>query len=228
MANEKSKNIHAGHRQRVKERFDKEGLGAFADHAVLEFLLFYAIPQRDTNELAHTLLANFGSLSGVFDAKDYELERFVGKNAARLIKLILPISKRYYIDRENFSKILSTTKEVGAYARNYFVGDNEEKIILMSFDSKMKLLNVSQIAEGSVNSCEIDYRLLCEVALRNNASIVALAHNHPGGIALPSPEDVSATKYLAELLENLQITLFDHIIVGNRDFVSMRDSGIIR
>ena len=61
-------NLHEGHRQRLKERFLREGLDHFEPHTVLELLLFYAVPQRDTNELAHRLIARFGSLDAVFDA----------------------------------------------------------------------------------------------------------------------------------------------------------------
>lgn len=224
----KKKNIHAGHRERVKARFDASGLEDFSDHQILEFLLFYAIPQRDTNEMAHKLLNEFGSLSGVFDAKVHEIEKIVGKGGARLIKLIMPIAKRYYLDRENYAKVFTSPSDIGNYVVNYFIGETFEKIILLCFDAKLKLLNVTQIAEGNVSSCNINNRLVCETALKYNASMVVLAHNHPGGIALPSREDMMLTKELSEFLDTLDIELFDHIVVGNRDFVSFRDSNMMR
>ncbi len=224
----KKKNIHAGHRERVKARFDASGLEDFSDHQILEFLLFYAIPQRDTNEMAHKLLNEFGSLSGVFDAKVHEIEKIVGKGGARLIKLIMPIAKRYYLDRENYAKVFTSPSDIGNYVVNYFIGETFEKIILLCFDAKLKLLNVTQIAEGNVSSCNINNRLVCETALKYNASMVVLAHNHPGGIALPSREDMMLTKDLSEFLDTLDIELFDHIVVGNRDFVSFRDSNMMR
>ncbi len=224
----KKKNIHAGHRERVKARFDASGLDDFTDHQILEFLLFYAIPQRDTNEMAHNLLNEFGSISAVFDARVHQLEKLVGKSAARLIKLIMPIAKRYYLDRENYSKVFTSPSDIGRYVVNYFIGDTHEKIILLCFDAKLKLLNITQIAEGNVSSCDINNRLICETVLKYNASSVVLAHNHPGGVALPSREDMMVTDVLNRLLEKLDIYLYDHIVVGNRDFVSFRDSGMLR
>ena len=137
------KNIHAGHRERVKSRFEKEGLTHFSEHNVLELLLFYAIPQKDTNELAHKLLSRFGTLSAVFDAKQQELEKIVGKSAARLIKLVIPVARRYFLDRENYCRTFDTIESIGEYCVNYFMGKEEESAIVLSFDSKMKLLNVS-------------------------------------------------------------------------------------
>jgi DNA repair protein RadC len=178
--------------------------------------------------MAHKLLNEFGSLSGVFDAKVHEIEKIVGKGGARLIKLIMPIAKRYYLDRENYAKVFTSPSDIGNYVVNYFIGETFEKIILLCFDAKLKLLNVTQIAEGNVSSCNINNRLVCETALKYNASMVVLAHNHPGGIALPSREDMMLTKDLSEFLDTLDIELFDHIVVGNRDFVSFRDSNMMR
>ena len=225
---EKPTNVHAGHRERVKSRFDKEGLNSFSEHNVLELLLFYAIPQKDTNELAHKLLTHFGSISAVFDAKSVELEKIVGKNAARLIKLVIPVARRYFLDRENYCRTFDSIESVAEYCVNYFIGKEDESVVLLCFDNKMKLLNVSTIAEGTVNECDIDHRKICQVALAYNASVIAISHNHPSGITMPSSADFRATDTLRKILDSLNITLLDHIIVANRDYFSFQQSKIIR
>jgi len=82
--------VHEGHRKRLKERFLREGLDSFEQHQVLELLLFFSIPRKDTNELAHTLLNRYGSLSGVFEAdpKDLATTPGIGENSAILLSLI--------------------------------------------------------------------------------------------------------------------------------------------
>ncbi|MGN1130860.1 MAG: hypothetical protein ACI4Q8_05855, partial [Ruminococcus sp.] len=102
------KNIHKGHRKRVKDNFLKNGLDNFEDHQILELLLFYALPQRDTNELAHRLISKFGSISAVFDAPVCELIKFgLSDNTVTLLKLIPDISRIYTVDkRDNDSKII--------------------------------------------------------------------------------------------------------------------------
>ena len=96
-----AKNPHNGHRKRVKEEFLKNGLDNLPAHRVLEILLFYAIPQKDTNELAHRLEDRFGSLARVLDAPYEELLTVngVGDNTAVLLRLISSMARRYYLDK---------------------------------------------------------------------------------------------------------------------------------
>jgi DNA repair protein RadC len=90
-------NLHAGHRDRLRKRFIEEGLDAFEDHQALELLLFFALPRRDTNELAHGLLRRYGSLSAVLDADPVDLARTegIGETAASLLSLVPALTRRY-------------------------------------------------------------------------------------------------------------------------------------
>ncbi len=108
--------IHSGHRARVKQRFLRGGLDSFDDHQVLELLLFYALPQRDVNELAHALLNHFGTLSAVFDAPEQELLQVpgIGENAAVLVKLLPQIARRYLISKESESGVVRTARRPAA------------------------------------------------------------------------------------------------------------------
>ena len=128
-------NVHEGHRQRLRDRFLKEGLDGFAPHNVLELLLFYAVPQRDTNELAHRLLTRFGSLSGVLDADFDELCQVegVGANVATLLKLVPGLARRYLDDYDENGVVLTTIEEVGTFLRPKFIGRNNEMIFLLYF-----------------------------------------------------------------------------------------------
>ena len=87
---------HDGHRSRMRERFRREGLNGFADHEALELMLFYAIPQRNVNPLAHALLERFGSFHGVLEASEEELCRVegVGEYAAVLLHLFAAVGRR--------------------------------------------------------------------------------------------------------------------------------------
>ncbi|MEG2852596.1 MAG: UPF0758 domain-containing protein, partial [Hydrogenoanaerobacterium sp.] len=106
-------NPHAGHRKRLRERFIKNGLDNFEKHNVLELLLFNSVPRQDTNELAHRLMEEFGSLSGVFDAPVEELMKLdgIGENSAVLIKLIPAISKVYLDDKNTIGTLVRSTDE---------------------------------------------------------------------------------------------------------------------
>ena len=219
--------IHIGHRQRLKERFRAEGLDHFGERHVLELLLFYAIPQRDTAPLAQELLDHFGSLSQVLDASAAELEKVkgVGTNVSTLLTLITQIGRYYLVQRTSNITILNTTELCGQYLMQHFHGRRNETVFVLCLDAKCKVLCCKEVGEGSVNSANIPIRRIVEIALSVNATTVILAHNHPSGLAIPSHEDILTTKRLAMALDTVEICLADHIVVADDDFVSLAQSG---
>ncbi len=219
--------MHDGHRQRLKKRFLNEDLDRFEDHNILELLLFFGIAQKDTNEIAHNLLNTFGSLSAVFDAPHSQLKKVpgVGEHIATLIKLI-PSLTRIYIRDKTKCKLLITSADLGAYILPHFFGMSEERLFVMYLDMKKNLLGSEFVSDGSMKNLPIDYRKIIDGVLKYKASNVVIAHNHPGGIALPSINDVNSTKDLANMLSYMDVKLQDHIIVADGDFISFRDSNI--
>ena len=219
--------IHDGHRQRLKDRFLREGLDNFDDLYVLELLLYYAIPQKDTNPIAHALLSYFGSLTAVFEATPEELQKVpgIGKNAATFLSLIPQVGRYYQIKRSEPGDILRTISQCGNYLVPYFYGRENETVFLLCLDAKCKVLGCKLVGEGSVNSASIPIRRVVEIALNTNATSVVLAHNHPSGLALPSHDDIETTLRVAKAMDAVEITLADHIVVADEDFVSLVQSG---
>ncbi len=210
--------IHAGHRQRMKERFLAGGLEGFSDHEVLELILFYAIPRRDVNELSHKLVERFGSFRAVFDADFEDLLTVdgIGENAALLIKLMAESFRKYALsDGENIM-LYDNLKKVGEYAVKLYIGVSVEKLYALLFDNKMMLLDTVMLGEGAVNSVHVSVRTIAEKALKKDASSIILLHNHPNGLPYPSDDDKRFSAYLKDLLANFDITLIDHIIVSGR------------
>lgn len=223
--------VHDKHRVRLKERFLKYGLDSFDDHTVLEFLLFFSIPIRDTNPTAHNLLNRFGSLSEVFDAPISELLKVegVGMQSAILIKALPQIAGKYTLSKTSqaFNNILDNSITAGEYLKPYFSGERDEVVYMISLDSKCKILNTKLLFRGSTNSAVISIRKIVETALVNNATRVVIAHNHVSGIALPSMEDRETTMKIKDALAAVDVTLVDHLVMANDDFVSMAESGYI-
>nr|WP_084233557.1 DNA repair protein RadC [Papillibacter cinnamivorans] len=221
--------MHDGHRQRMKRRFLGTGMDSFEDHNVLEILLFYSIPQKDTNPLAHELITRFGSLEGVFDAPAEELMKVpgVGENTAALIKLIPQVYRRYMISKTGSGAILNSSEKAGVFLLPRFAAERDEVVYLVCLDAKCKVLSCRLMFRGSVNSAHVSVRKIVEAALTNNSTSVILAHNHPSGIALPSEEDNLTTLRIQAALEAVGIELADHIVVADDDFVSIADNGIL-
>lgn len=227
MKTTKNKAYTEGHRQRVKERFQNEGLEHFDEAHVLELLLFYCIPRMDTKEIAKDLIFQFGSLSQVLEAKPEDLMKVngIGENAATFLSLIMAVNRYYLVSRGANQQILNTTEKCGAYLIPKFLGMRNEVVYLLCMDAKCKVLCCHRVCEGSVNSAGLSIRKIVETALSVNASSVILAHNHPSGLALPSGDDVVVTRRVAKALEAVEILLADHIVVGDDDFVSLVQSG---
>jgi len=221
-------NLHEGHRQRLKDRFLKSGLADFEDHNVLELLLFFSVPRSDTNEIGHRLLKKFGSLSNVFEAPIDELCKVegIGIHSATLIKLIPELCNIYHEDKTENITVVNSTNIAGRYFVPRFMGKTVEEVHIMLLDDKKKVIKCEMISKGTVNASAVSVRKIAAEALNNNATGVVLAHNHPGGIALPSGNDIIVTKRIYKALKLMDIQLCDHIVVADGDFVSMLDSGM--
>ena len=222
-----TESIHKGHRERLKQRFLEEGLDNFTDIQVLELLLFFAIPVKDTNPIAHALLDHFGSLSQVLEADVEELKKVSGvkDHSATLLALVIELCRYYQVNCVQQVQILTTLEDCGRYLVPRFFGRTRETVFLLCLDAKCKVLCCKELGEGSVNTAAISVRKVVETALAANATTVVLAHNHPSGIAVPSNEDIQTTQRVAAALQAVEIHLADHIVVAEGDYVSMVQSG---
>lgn len=222
--------IHEGHRQRLWARLQTEGLDNFTAVQVLELLLFNCIPRQDTNELAHQLLKQFGSLAQVLDTSPEELKKVkgIGDRAATFLNLIPAVSRYYTIDKMKGTSHVKTLDECGQYLMSRFGGKSNETVYLLCLDAKCKVLCCPEVSEGTVNCASVSVRRVVEAALGAKATTVIMAHNHPSGIALPSGEDVATTRRVAAALSAVDIVLADHIVVADDDYTSMVQSGYYR
>lgn len=230
MHDEKTPEVHKKHRERVKTRFLKEGLSAFADHEVLELLLFYAIPQGDINPLAHRLLEKFSTPSAVFNASEEELRTVsgIGEHAAVLIKLIPQISRYYTGLSVREKKYISTSQDAGEYVCGMIGCEKREVFAIICLDAQRKVLAFEILEEGTVSQANVHPRKVVECALKHNSAAVILAHNHPSAGAYASENDRALTAQLCALLEGMEINVIDHIIAASAEkFVSMADSGLM-
>ena len=218
------------HRERVRKRFLREGLEHFEQHNQLELLLFYAIPQRDTNGIAHDLIQRFGSISRVMDASVEELMTVdgIGERAAVLLKLVPALARSYTLDHLGKVRTFQTDEELKEYLLALYTGCTKERVYLLLFDNRDTLLRTVQIGEGDLTAALFSTRdIVQQVLLYNKTTKVILSHNHPVGLALPSHADQTATDEIQRALSSVEVTLYDHIIVsGNRECYSLRERRI--
>lgn len=216
--------IHDGHRDRLKQKFLRHGLDSFEDHEVLELLLFYAIPRCDTNPIAHRLINEFGSLTGVIDASAEELCRVegIGPSAAAMILLFREAFERYHTEKYEKPLVLNSLEDIVAYLEPLFFNEQKEKAVALYVNGRREVLGCVTISKGSIVGADANARDIAENAFRLNATGVILAHNHPAGDAFPSSQDTSATGTLVKSLWPMSIELADHLIFSPKSYFSMR------
>jgi DNA repair protein RadC len=220
---------HTGHRDRLKERFERAGITGLQDYEILELLLFYALPRKDVKPLAKELIQRFGSLNGVLDAGHDKLKSVpgVGRHASLLLRLVKDLGSLYLQQRAGEKEQISSTKELIDYCLSSMGGLKDEHFSVICLNARNRIIKVETIQEGIVNQAVVYPRKVLEKALEHKASAIILVHNHPSGHVRPSDADIRLTRVLQDAARVMDIALHDHLIVGENRFFSFREEGIL-
>ena len=216
--------IHAGHRERIRQRFREQGLTGFAEHEVLELLLTFAIARKDVNPLAHELIAQFGSLSAVLEADESELLRVngVGENTAALITLMPELFGMYRRSAMGDRPRVVNYAEAKAYCELLFLGAHEELVYVLCLDQSGRVIHPALLRRGTVDEVSIYPREVVEMVIRYHAHAVMLTHNHPSGSVQPSQADIDVTARIAKALGAIDVQFTDHLIFSGDEVYSMK------
>ncbi len=215
-----------GHRQRAKQQYVLNGIENLPDHNILELILFYAIPRRDVKDTAYALMNRFdGDISRVFRADIDELKEVdgIGENAAILISLFNDVSKLLTKSKNKEVKVLREYEESKEYVKNSLSELTNERVLAITLNNSCEIISCHTVSNGTVNCSAVEPKKIVEFAIKDNASYVILAHNHPSGSYMPSQNDVEFTKFISSTLKAINITLKDHIIVGDNGALSMNN-----
>ncbi len=223
---QKSNNPYKDHRKRLKERFGKVGFKGLHDVEKLELLLFFAIPQKDTKPIARDLMEKFGSLARVLEASEEQLSLVSGvtPNSILLIKLFLSLFEEYQKVGVDLKKV-DRPDNCCTILKDYYKGVRVERVVVVCIDAACNVLTSEEVCEGDAATVLINVRKLVEIVLKyNKTAAIILAHNHPGGLALPSREDIDSTIEIVRTFRSMGISVVDHFIVNDDDCVSMAQS----
>ncbi len=220
------KNIHSGHRQRMRDKALNHGFDSFEQHELLEMLLYSTVPQKDTNPIAHDLINAFGSFHAVFEAPAEELMKVKGmtKTSAFLLKMIPEISSEYVYDKVSSKTILvNASAKAYEYIAPKFIGEVNEVAYALFMNTAGKLLACEILDRGTLNSANIDSRKLVTLCLRHNAAQIIVCHNHPSGDSTPSSSDMITTKSIRVAVNSVNVRFLDHLIITDEGYTAMRE-----
>ena len=224
---EKKENPHAGHRDRMKKRYLSKGFRDFEPHELLEILLYYGVPQRDTNPLAHRLLNTFGSVNAVLSADREVLCSVDGvtPHLASLLNLVGDLHRYCAEEATSLGVPLRVTSDFVKFLSPRFDRLPAEQVWILCMDVLSRVIGVHQISSGTPLGSDVNMRRIMQMALADNACKIVLAHNHPSGIALPSQADIQTTTLLANALQGVNIQLVDHLIFArDNECISFSDT----
>ena len=219
-----NKSPHEGHRARMRKRLQDTSAAAFADHEILEMLLYYTIARGDTNETAHSLLEAFGSMEGVLDADASRLTSVwgIGESAATFLSLVGEVARRYATEKFTAKQgpvgALDSPEKIVTFLAPRFMGATKEILLVLLLDNAMRPVDCFPLANGTVSTVAVSVRAIAERAYSKQAAAVILAHNHPGGIAAPSGDDVKLTHHIREALSLLEIPLVEHFVFSDNAY----------
>ncbi len=218
-----------GHRNRVKERFLKEGPDKFTDEDLLELLLMLNIPYKDTRKLARELLNRYKTLDKVLDAPLEELSQIKGlkEKSVLPLKVIKEVARRYLKCKALNAEYLRSPEEVYNYLKYEMQNLNREVLKVIFLDSKSRIIEIDTLFMGTVTESAVYPREIFTKALEKKAVSIILVHNHPSGDVSPSQHDLNITKILILAGNLLQIKVLDHIIIGKEGYFSMAEQGIM-
>jgi DNA repair protein RadC len=211
-----NKNIHQGHRERLKNQIFENGFDSLQPHQILEYILFFAIPCKDTNEIAHQLIARFGSFNDVLDANFNDLMEIKGmtKNACLLLHTLPNIFYLYNSSKTQPKQVI-TIENILPYLHSLTQLKSYECMYLVCLDAKNSVTFTEQLSTGN-SSLSISIKDIIKATMLHQAKGIILCHNHPSDDVSPSEADIQSTAVLKHTLDLLDIKLLDHIIMGTK------------
>jgi DNA repair protein RadC len=218
------KSEHAGHRQRLRDRFMQGGADAMPDYELLEMVLFHALPMGDTKALAKALLKEFGSFAEVISADPQRLKSVDGAGPRVVAELKVINAAAVRLLRSNVMKrqALSSWSALLDYVRASMAFAAKEQFRILFLDKKNQLIADEVQQEGTVDHTPVYPREVIKRALELSASAIILVHNHPSGDPTPSTADIDMTRRIMEAGEKLGVAVHDHIIVGRNGHASLK------
>ncbi len=225
-----SKSDHQGHRKRLKQKFEKAGLSGFLDHEILEFLLTFSIPRKDTKPAAKALLDRFKNINAVLDADIRKLTRVpgIGANSGLLIKFVKALCEKYLECKMQKQDVLNSPEAVLDFARMKLEGSPSEIFAVIYLNTKNEVLGFETIQEGIVDRSIVYPRKLVEKCFEQNAAGLILIHNHPSGHPEPSSADKKLTAEIVKVMKSVEIRVLDHLIIGKHGYFSFLENNLIR
>lgn len=218
-----------GHRGRLRKRLLKGGRRAFADYELLELLLTYVIPRKDTKPIAKRLLKRFGSFAAVFGQPREQLLKIdgVGPQTCTFLFAIREFMVRYLEQEIEYTKEISSPEDIAEFVKIHLGKAPRECLMILYLNDANRLVYHGTITEGTVDRAPFYPREILKTAFLKDATGLIMVHNHPSGDPIPSENDHNITKQMEKLASEFNIKVHDHLIVTPHKVFSLKTGRLI-
>lgn len=227
---DKKENLHENHRQRLKSKVKNYGLDCLAYHEILELLLTYTIPRKDTNPTAHELIERFGSFAGVIDADFHDLQKVkgVGSETALFFNVLSSFMEIYSKSKlEARTAILTNTQKCVQFFRDYYSIKDKEYMLMTCLGKNKKVVKTFIYKGHDEAEISFDLRQIANNLNGMGVYSVVFYHTHPNGEVEPSKQDIATTQSLVNICLTNGIDFDDHIILNESEHYSFNKNGLI-
>jgi DNA repair protein RadC len=223
------KDHRSGHRSRLRDRFRKTGRQSLADYELLELLLTYVIPRKDTKLIAKELIKKYGSFAAVIDQPTECLLQIdgIGQHTSVFLSAIRASLTRYLEQKVENVRTISKPEDVAEFLRVQLGANQRECLMILCLNDANRLVHHDTVIEGTVNKAPFYPREIIKTALMHNATGLIMVHNHPSGDPTPSENDHRITGMMEDLVREFNITFHDHLIVTPRCVFSLKTGKLL-
>jgi len=215
--------------ERPRERLEKFGPEALSAQELLALIVGRGIPQKSVINIAQELLTRFGNIKAISQATIEELSQIKGIGFAKAvqIKACFELGKRQDLEAEPKDFDIKDPQSIVKAIQASIKDKAKEHFKLILLNTRNKIIGISTISIGTLNSNLVHPREVFKEAIAHSAASVVLAHNHPSGDSEPSEDDLIITKRLTEAGKILGVEVLDHIIITKNGFFSFKEKGLI-
>lgn len=214
---------------RPREKLLRRGASQLSDAELLAILLQSGLPGQSALQLAHQALAHFGSVRGLCSASAARFCAIKGLGRVRFVlcQAMVELGRRYFYEALSRELTLSNVGDTRRFLVSQLRDEARERFAVLALDSQHRMIAFDILFSGTINAASVYPRVVAQHALEKQAAALVLAHNHPSGVAEPSPADKQITRTLCDALALLDIAVLDHFIVAGDSAFSFAESGLL-
>ncbi len=214
--------------ERPRERLAAQGAQALSNAELLAILLRVGVQGENAVQMGQRLLQDMGGLPGLHRATFDEVcqQKGIGPAKAAQIKAAIELGRRLAASQPQERPQITSPADAAALVQYEMSALEQEELRVFLLDTRNRVLDIRTVYRGSLNSSQVRVGELFRDAIRKNAAAIIVAHNHPSGDPTPSPDDVAVTRAIVEAGKLLDISVLDHLVIGQGRFVSLKERGL--